>query len=111
MKHPLNGKRASAWNQKHSLCVIACIPTVAPPFPPLSESEPPVRALVQVMLRPEKMTEMGYLRLGETPGDEANCWISPSHVLIVEVLGRAEEKNGTWEVSDALEREELRAAA
>lgn len=111
MKHPLNGRRASEWDKKHSLCVIAQIP-FNPPYPPLTPQEPPARAMVQVVLRPDKMTEMGLIRLGETLGDEANCWIHPHDILIVEVLGRAVEgADGKWQSLEEPERTDLRAVA
>lgn len=108
MRHDLNGQRASAWDRKQALCVIAIIP-INPPYPPLS-GDKPVRPLVQFVLRPDKFTELGYLRLGETPGDEANCWINPDNIHIVEVLGTAHHIDGKWEVH-ALVAEDIRAAA
>lgn len=50
----------------------------------------PAGVLQQVTLRPDKVSEGGLIRLGETRGDEARCWISPENVVVVEVLGEVE---------------------
>ena len=111
MNHPLNGKRASDWDRKFPITVIAMIPLNGI-FPPLTEGERPVRPLQQVTLRADKISDEGYIRIGHTPGDEASCWILPGQILIVEVLGAASWDTATLTVDeDALERTELRSAA
>jgi hypothetical protein len=103
--------RASDWDRKQSITVIAMLPLNGI-FPPLSNEEQPVRPLQQVTLRADKLSEEGYIRLGFTPGDEANCWIEPSDILIMEVLGAATWDQGTLTVDeDALERTDIRSAA
>lgn len=47
----------------------------------------PPGVLQQVTLRPDKVSKQKLIRLGETPGDEALCWIHPKNVLVVEILG------------------------
>lgn len=47
----------------------------------------PLRPLQQVTLRPDKVID-GLIRLGETRGDEARCWIAAEHVSVVKILGR-----------------------
>ncbi len=87
-------------------------------FPPLGAEagplsgfpSPMVRPLQQVTLRPDMLSDEGYIRLGSTPGDEANCWIHPSNIEVVEVLGHASWEGHTLKV-DPIERTELRAAA
>ena len=111
MKHPLNGALAAAWDGKRAITVIACLPLNGI-FPPITPEGQPVRPLQQITLRADKMSEEGFIRLGFTPGDEANCWIHPRHILIVEVLGAASWDATTLTVDeDALERTELRSAA
>jgi hypothetical protein len=68
----------------------------------------PVRPLQQVVLRPDKIRE-GYIRLGETPGDEALCWIALENVEIVFEIGpaiRSIDANGQekWTVQNKLEK-------
>jgi hypothetical protein len=111
VKHPLNGKRAADWDRKQSITVIAVLPLNGI-FPPLSQDEQPVRPLQQVTLRADKISEEGYLRLGHTPLDEANCWIDPADILIIEVLGAASWTESSLTVDeDALERTAIRSAA
>ncbi len=50
----------------------------------------PTGVLQQVVLRPDKVSRGGLIRLGQTRGDEANCWIHSDCVQVVEILGRAE---------------------
>ena len=57
-----------------------------------------IRPLQQVTLRPDKVSGQGFIRLGETQGDDAFCWIRPEHILILEVLGEAVEVDGKWTV-------------
>jgi len=67
-------------------------------------STQPPHVLQQVTLRPEKCAA-GLIRLGETPGDEALCWIALEHVEIVHVLGRAIEVSKTeWKVEPIMEK-------
>ena len=47
----------------------------------------PPGTLQQVTLRPDKVSRAGFLRLGETQGDEAMCWIHPDNVMVMEILG------------------------
>jgi hypothetical protein len=61
----------------------------------------PPGVLQQVVLRPDKVA--GHLiRLGETRGDEARCWISCEHVGVVMILGRVKclgvltDENAEW---------------
>ncbi len=49
----------------------------------------PPGTLQQVTLRPDKVTKANFIRLGETPGDEALCWIHPDNVMVMEILGQA----------------------
>lgn len=44
-------------------------------------------SLQQVTLRPDKVSKGGFIRLGETQGDEALCWVHPKNVLVMEILG------------------------
>lgn len=44
--------------------------------------------LHQVTLRPDKVTG-DIIRLGETPGDEANGWIRLGDILVIANLGKA----------------------
>ncbi len=97
MIHPFNGKRLSDCKLSEPIAAIVVLPLNGM-FPPLDlpgQVLPPhemaalmVRPLQQVMLRPDKVSECGLIRLGETPGDEANCWIRQTNIEIVEVLGR-----------------------
>ena len=48
----------------------------------------PPGVLQQVVLRPDKCVS-GLIRLGETRGDEARCWIAAEHIAVVAILGRA----------------------
>jgi hypothetical protein len=65
--------------------------------------EPNPLSLQQVTLRPDKIRG-SLIRLGETPGDEANCWQYLSDINIVMVLGHATESEGKWTVSPILEK-------
>ncbi len=70
---------------------------IIPPHPIVAvvqlTTQPP-NVLQQVTLRPDKV-KGDLIRLGETPGDEANCWIRLGDVTVVTVLGKAvERKNG-----------------
>lgn len=57
----------------------------------------PPNVLQQVMLRPDKVSAHGYIRLGETEGDEAYCWIKPENVLVCDVLGEGfQDDKGKW---------------
>ncbi|MDZ4346075.1 MAG: hypothetical protein U1E51_26990 [Candidatus Binatia bacterium] len=49
----------------------------------------------QVTLRPDKIHD-GFIRLGETPNDEAAGWQYPANVMILSVLGYAIEDKGQW---------------
>lgn len=66
----------------------------------------------QVTLRPDKVVD-GLIRLGETRGDEARCWIAAEHVAVVKILGRVKcagnpaDEQAEW-VQEA-ERAELAA--
>ena len=64
-----------------------------PPHPTLAvvqlATQPP-NVLHQVVLRPDKV-KGDLIRLGETPGDEANGWLRLGDVTIVQTLGRAVE--------------------
>ena len=52
--------------------------------------------LQQVTLRPDKIANSGQLiRLGETQGDEASCWIALDHVYVVEWLGTVDLETKT----------------
>ena len=62
----------------------------------------PRGALMQVTLRADKIHD-GLIRLGETPDDEARCWIRPEHVLVVSILGVAVENEGKWSCRPMLE--------
>lgn len=88
VKHPFNGKRLSQCQLNDWLTAIIQIP-LNPVWAPLDTDGAPVRPLQQVTLRPDRFSAEGYIRLGTTPGDEANCWIHPHDIRIVEVLGKA----------------------
>lgn len=45
-----------------------------------------LRPLQQVTLRPDKVLG-NLIRLGETRGDEARCWIAAENVKVVRILG------------------------
>lgn len=62
----------------------------------------PVRPMMQVILRPDKIRG-NLIRLGESQGDEAYCWIEMKNVEVVEILGNATEKDGKWTVTPILE--------
>lgn len=49
----------------------------------------PAGVLQQVVLRPDKVSRGGLIRLGDTVGDEAVGWLHPASVLVVEILGHA----------------------
>ncbi len=118
MKHDFNGCRLSDCEWKQSITAIVVLP-INGIVPPLNFSPDPqhaVRPLQQVTLRPDMLSALGYLRIGNTPGDEANCWIHPSNVQIIEVLGFAYWDGGKLEVkeqgaTDAVGRQDIRAAA
>ena len=50
--------------------------------------------LHQVVLRQDKVSAQGFIRLGETIGDEANCWIRPEHLQVLDVLGTVDVTAG-----------------
>lgn len=121
MKHAYNGKMLAYCALEQPLVAIVRIP-LNPPYPPLNATQTTgiaemIRPLQQVTLRQDKITPLGHIRLGETQGDEANCWISIEHVEIVEVLGRSVERDGAWrcepfeENADALDTATVRRAA
>lgn len=91
MKHPLNGKLLSQCQSFDWLTAIVELP-INPVWQGFDGQ--PLRPLVQVTLREDSISAEGYIRLGYTPGDEANCWIHPRNVLIVEVLGKARTEDG-----------------
>ena len=116
MKHPFNGKLLSECPLTKPLTAIVCLPLngLYPPLDagPMTQPQDMVRPLQQVTLRPDQFSAEGYVRLGNTPGDEANCWIAPRHVEIQEVLGVASWGDNKLEVNeDALDTADLRAAA
>ena len=92
MKHPWNGLRLSDVRLTEPVVAIIVLPLngMYPPLGATAQTTPQemILPLQQVTLRPDKYTEGGLIRLGETPNDEANCWIDPRNVEIVEVLGR-----------------------
>jgi hypothetical protein len=116
VKHRFNGRRLSECDLKDALTAIVMLPLNGM-FPPIGAENaslsgfpaPMVRPLQQVTLRPDMLSAEGYLRLGSTPGDEANCWIHPQNIEVVEVLGRASWEGHSLKVDDA--PDELRAAA
>jgi hypothetical protein len=67
------------------------VPTVA--IVHLATQQP--GSLQQVTLRPDKVSKAKFIRLGETQGDEALCWIHPQNVLVMEILGTVELETGT----------------
>lgn len=51
----------------------------------------------QVVLRPDKISRAGFIRLGDTPGDEASCWVHADNLLVMELLGEAiRNQDGSW---------------
>jgi hypothetical protein len=65
------------------------------------KTQPP-GALQQVTLRPDKIHD-GLIRLGETPDDEARCWIAPENVIVEAIIGVAVENDGKWSCRPMLE--------
>lgn len=110
MKHRFNGRtldQCENWNQP--LAAIVVLPLNGM-FPSLDlRNTELVRPLQQVTLRPDMLSTEGYLRLGYTPGDESNCWIHPRNIQVIEVLGRAEWKDGELRVFNP--DEDLRSVA
>ena len=111
MKHPFNGRRLSECKLDYPIVAIVVLPLNGM-FPPLDASsltqpQDMLRPLQQVTLRPDKVSAEGFIRLGETPNDEANCWINPSNILIAEVLGEAINTGQGWLCRDI----ELKAVA
>lgn len=51
----------------------------------LSEQAPTV--FHQVTIRKDKVSPAGYIRLGETQGDEAAGWRDPDDIEVCEILG------------------------
>ena len=122
MKHPWNGLRLSDVRLTEPVVAIIVLPLngMYPPLGATAQITPQemILPLQQVTLRPDKLSAEGFIRLGETPNDEANCWIDPKNVLIAEVLGRADLAAGGWictpipqEEINALDSANLRAAA
>ena len=70
-----------------AICAIVEL-AIEPPRPDFERNL--IRPLQQVVLRPDKISLQGFIRLGETPGDEANCWIRPEHINVLEILGTVE---------------------
>lgn len=69
----------------------------------------PRGVLQQVTIRHEK-THDNLVRFGETPGDEANCWIAREHVDVIAVLGDAHQgADNVWTVSECKDDLVLRA--
>lgn len=74
----------------------------------------PKGVIHQVVLRPGKV-KGGLIRLGETPGDEANGWVYLAAIEIVEILGEAippediDSANAAWKCVPL--KEPLKAAA
>jgi hypothetical protein len=69
---------------KFPICAIVQL-AIEPPRPDFAGR--PIRPLQQVTLRPDKVLG-DLIRLGETRGDEARCWIAAEHVAVVKILGR-----------------------
>lgn len=70
------------------ICAVVQLATQAP------------NVLQQVTLRPDKISQAGLIRLGDTPGDEARCWIRPEAIEVIEILGTAEQVSETeWRVA------------
>ena len=55
----------------------------------------PKNVLQQVVLRPDKV-KGDLIRLGETPGDEANGWLRLGDINLICILGKAVEQDGKW---------------
>lgn len=68
----------------------------------------PKGVIHQVILRPDKV-KGGLIRLGETPGDEANGWVFLGSIDVIEILGDAEpdEEKKAWK---CVPREEKKLA-
>ncbi len=82
-----------------AICAIVEL-AIEPPRPDFEGNK--LRPLQQVVLRPDKISPQGLIRLGETPGDEANCWTRPEHVNVIEILGEAvQDASGKWNVRPA----------
>lgn len=76
MKYPIEGLELNLSRLECDICAVVKLKT-----------QPP-GVLQQVTLSPGKVSASGSLiRLGETPGDEALCWIEPHNVIVVEILG------------------------
>jgi len=64
----------------------------------------PPNVFQQVTIRRDKTLDCGLIRLGETPGDEALCWIRRDHIEIIHVLGQAiPSTDGKWTVQPIME--------
>jgi hypothetical protein len=50
----------------------------------------PPGTLQQVTLRPDKVSKGGFIYLGDTPNDQAMCWVHPNNVMVMEILGMAQ---------------------
>lgn len=86
MKHPRIGQQLD----------LAELPTALTCIVHLSTQPPNV--VQQVTLRPDKVSSQGYIRMGETQGDEALGWILPEHIQVLDILGIAVEAEGKWTV-------------
>lgn len=84
MKLPKIGSSLDVEALETSLCCVVHLSTMQP------------NVMQQVTLRKDKVSKNGLIRLGETPGDEALCWIKPEHIQILEILGIAVESDGKW---------------
>ena len=59
----------------------------------------PPGVIHQVTIRPDKVKQTDHgpiIRLGETPADELNGWVSLEAIDVVCVLGKAVETDGKW---------------
>ncbi len=84
--------------------ICAIVELVVQPTWPSFDGRTPVRPLLQVTIRQDKISTRGLIRLGETPGDEARCWIRAEHVQVIEILGQAQpadaaNERAPWKVS------------
>lgn len=96
MKLPAIGQSLDLANLEKPLCCLVAL-AIQPMYPQPGGGY--VKPIQQVTLRPDKVSKSGFIRLGETLGDEAMCWIKPEHIQVLDVLGLAAEVDGKWTVS------------
>lgn len=68
------------------------------------QTQPP-GVLHRVMLRPDKIADNRFIRLGDTPGDEAVGWMYWQNIEIHFLLGKGiEQEDKSWKVVQDVKR-------